>query len=159
MTLLGASDIEIISCCSVAKSCLTLCYIMDCSIPGFSVLYYLLEFAKNSCPLSWWCHPTTSSSITPFSFCPQFFPVSGSFPMSRFFTAGGQSTGASASVLPTNIQDWFPLGLIGLISLLSKGLSKVFPSTIQKQRFFGAQPSLWSNSHIHIWLLKNHSID
>ena len=82
---------------------------------------------SNSCPLSWWCHPTISSSVIPFSTCLQSFPASGSFPVSRLFTPGGHSTGASAlaSVLPVNIQDWFPLGLTGLISLLSKGLSRV----------------------------------
>ena len=78
---------------------------------------------SNSCPLSWWCHPTISSSVLPFSSCPQSFPASGSFLMGQLFTSGGQSIGASASalVLPVNIQGWFPLGLIGLISLLSKG--------------------------------------
>ena len=81
---------------------------------------------SNSCASSWWCHPTISSSVTPFSWL-QSFPASGSFPVSRLFTPGGHSTGASAlaSVLPVNIQDWFPLGLTGLISLLSKGLSRV----------------------------------
>ena len=83
---------------------------------------------SNSCPSSWWCHPTISSSVVPFSSCPQSFPASGSFQMSQLFTWGGQSIGASASasVLPKNIQDWFPLGLTGLISLVSKGLSRVF---------------------------------
>jgi len=83
---------------------------------------------SNSCPLSWWCHPTISSSVDPFSSCLQFFPASGSFPMSQFFTSGGQSIGvsASASVIPMNIQDWFPLGWTGLIFLQSKGLSRVF---------------------------------
>ena len=86
--------------------------------------------------------------------CLQSFPASGSFPVSQLFASGGQSIGASASVLPMNIQDWFPLGLTGLISLLSKGLSSVFSSTtIWKRQFFSAQPSLWSNSHIHTWLL------
>ena len=81
---------------------------------------------SNSCPLSRWCHPTISSSVAPFSSCPQSFPASGSFPMSRFFELDGQSTraSASASVLPMTIQGWFPLGLTGLISLLSKGLSQ-----------------------------------
>ena len=109
----------------------------------------------NSCPSSWWCHPTISSSVVPFSFCPQSFPASGSFLMNQVFTSGGQSTGASvsASVLPMNIQGWFPLGLTGWISLQSKGLSRVFSSTtVQKHQFFSAQPSLWSNSHIHTWL-------
>ena len=84
----------------------------------------------NSCPLGWWCHPTISSSAVPFSSCLQSFPASGSFPMSQLFASGGQSIGASASalVLPMNIQDWFPLGLTGLISLQSKGLSRVFPA-------------------------------
>ena len=110
---------------------------------------------SNSCPLSWWHYPTTSSSVTPYSFCPQSFPASGSFPMSQLFALGGQSIGASASVLPMSIQGLFPLGLIGLISLLSKGLLRVFSSTaICKHEFFGAQPSLWSNSHIHNWLLE-----
>ena len=86
---------------------------------------------SNSCPLSWWCHPTILSSLVLFSFCLQSFPASGSFQMSWFFTSGGQSIGVSAStsVLPMNIQDWFPLGLTGLISLQSKGLSRVFSNT------------------------------
>ena len=109
----------------------------------------------NSCPLSWWCHPTISSSIAPFSSCPQSFPASGSFLMSRLFASGGQSirASASASVLPMNIQGWFPLGLTGLLSLQSKGLSRVF-STVQKHQFFGDQPSLWSKFHICTWLLE-----
>ena len=110
---------------------------------------------SNSCPLSWWCYPTISSSVTPFSSCLQSFPASGSFPTSQLFTSDGQSIGASVSVLPINIQDWFPLGLTGLISLLPKGLSKVFSSTtIPKHQFFSAQSSLWSYSHICIWLLE-----
>ena len=110
---------------------------------------------SNSCPLSWWCHPTISSSVVPFSSCLQSFPVSGSFLMSRLFTSGGQSIGASASVLPMNIQGWFPLGWIGLISFQSKGLSRVFSNTaVWKHKFFGARPSLWSNSHICTWLLE-----
>ena len=101
---------------------------------------------SNSCPLSQWCHPTISSSVVPFS-CLLSFPASGSFPVSQFFTSGGQSIGASASVLPMNIQDWFPLGWTGLFSLQSKGLSRVFSNTtIQKHQFFGAQFSLQSNS-------------
>ena len=90
---------------------------------------------SNSCPSRWWCHPTISSSVVPFSSCPQSFPASGSFPMSQCFASGGQSIGvaASASVLPINIQDWFPLGLTGWISLLSKRLSRVlFSTTVQK---------------------------
>ena len=112
---------------------------------------------SDSCPSSWWCHPTISSSVTPFSSCPQSFPASGSFPMSWLLASGGQSIGdsASASVLPMNIQDWFPLGWTGLITLLSKGLSRVFSSTtIWKHLFFSAQPALWSNSLILKWLLE-----
>ena len=112
---------------------------------------------SNSCPSSQRCHPTISSSVIPFSSCLQSFPTSGSFQMSQFFSSSGQSIGVSpsASVLPMNIQNWFPLGLTGLISLLSKGLSRVFSSmTIQKHQFFGTQLSLWSNSHIHRWLLE-----
>ena len=112
---------------------------------------------SNSCPLSWWCHPTISSSVIPFSSRLQSFPASESFPMSQFFSSVGQSirVSASASVLPINIQDWFPLGLTGLISLQSKGLSRVFSNTtVQKHQFFSAQLSLWFNSHIHTWLLK-----
>ena len=111
---------------------------------------------SNSCPLSWWCHPTISSSIVPFS-CLQSFPASGFFQMSQFFAWGGQSIGVSAlaSVLPMNTQDWSPLGWTGWISLQSKGLSRVFSNTtVQKHQFFGTQLSLWSNSHIHIWLLE-----
>ena len=110
---------------------------------------------SNSWPLSQWCHPTIS--VTAFSSCLQSFPASGSFQMSQFFTSGGQCIGASASasVLPMNVQGWFLLGLTDLISLQSKGLSRVFSSTtVQKFQFFGAQPSLWSNSHIHTWLLE-----
>ena len=97
---------------------------------------------SNSCPWSWWCHPTISSSVIPFSSCLQSFPVAGSFQMSQFFTSGGQRIGASdsASVLTKNIQDWFPLGLTGLISWQSKGLSRVFSNTtVQKHQFFSAQ--------------------
>ena len=110
---------------------------------------------SNSCPLSQGCHPTISSPVVPF--CLQSFPPSRSFSVSWFFESGGQSTGvsASASVLPVSIQDWFPLRLTGLTSLLSKGLSWVFSNTIvQKHQFYGTQPSLWSNSHIHTWLLQ-----
>ena len=99
----------------------------------------------NSCPLSWGCHPTISSSVVPFSSCLQLFPTSGSFQMSQLFASGGQSIGvlASASVLPMNIQKRFPLGWTGWISLQSKGLSRVFSNiTVQKHQFFGAQLSL-----------------
>ena len=111
----------------------------------------------NSCPLSWWCHPTISSSVVPFSFCLQTCPASRSFQMSQLFTSGGQSirTSASTSVLPVNTQDWSPLGWTGWISLQSKGLSRVFSNTtVQKHQFFGAQPSSQSNSHIHTWPLE-----
>ena len=112
---------------------------------------------SNSCPLSQWCHPTISSSVVPFSSCLKSFPASGSFPMSQFFTSGGQSIGVSpsASALLMNIQDWFPLGLTGWIFLQSKGLSRVFSNTtVQKHQFFSAELSLQSNSHIHTWLLE-----
>ena len=112
---------------------------------------------SNSCPLSRWCHPAISSSVVPFSPCPQSLPATGSFPMSQLFAWGGQSIGvsASASVLPMNTQDWSPLKWTGWIFLQSKGLSRVFSNTIvQKHQFFGAQPSSQSNSHIHIWPLE-----
>ena len=112
---------------------------------------------SKSCPLSQWCHPNISSSVVPFFFCLQSFPASESFPMSRLFASGDQSIGASAStsVLPMTILVWFPLGLTGLISLLSKGLSRVFSSiTVRKGQFFSSQPSLWSNSHLCTWLLE-----
>ena len=100
------------------------------------------------------CRPAISSSDALFFFCPQSFPASGTFPMNHLFTSNDQNTGASASasasILPMNIQDRFPLGLIGWISLQSKGLSRVFfNTTVQKHQFFGAQPSSQSNSHIH----------
>ena len=115
---------------------------------------------SNSHSLSQWCHPTISSFVISFSSQSsplQSFPALGSFQMSQFFTLGGQRIGvsASASVLPINLQDWFILGLTGLISLQSKGLSRVFSSTTTwKHQFFGTQPSLWSNSHIHTRLLE-----
>ena len=109
---------------------------------------------SNSCPLSWWCHPTISSSVVSFSSCLQSLPASGSFPMSQFFTSGGQNIGALVSVLLMSIQDWFPLGSTGLMSLQSKGLSRVFSTTVQKHQFFGTQLSSQSNSHIHTWPLE-----
>ena len=103
---------------------------------------------SNLCPLSWWCHPTIPSSVIPFSSHLQSFPATGSFQTSQLFVLGGQSIGVSAStsVLPMNTQDWFPLGWtpLGWISLQSKGLSRVFNTTVQKHQFFGPQPSLWS---------------
>ena len=111
----------------------------------------------NLCASSWWCHPAISSSVVPFSSCPQFLPASESFPMSQLFTWGGRSIGvsASASILPMNTQDWSSLEWTGWISLQSKGLSRVFSNTtVQKHQFFGAQLSSQSNSHIRTWPLK-----
>ena len=112
---------------------------------------------SNSRSSSRWCHPAISSSVVPFSSCPQSLPASESFPVSQLFAWGGQSTGVSAltSVLPMNTQDWSPLGWTGWIFLQSKGLSRVFSNiTVQKQQFFGPQLSSQSNSHIHTWLLE-----
>ena len=114
-----------------------LCDPMDCSTPGFPVLFPKVfpklfpKVCSNSCPLSQWCPPTISSSVVPFSSCFQSFPASGSFPVSQLFTSGGQSVGVSAlvSVLLMNIQGWFTLGLISLICLQFKGLSRVFSNT------------------------------
>ena len=139
-------------CCSVAKSCLT--FVMPWNV---RLLCPLLSPAvcPNSRPLSRWCHPTISSSVTPFSFCPQSFPEAGSFPMSKFLVLGSPSFTAAASVLPLNIEGWFPLGLTSLIALLSKGVSRVFSSTTMRMhQFCGTRPSLWSNSQIHTWLLE-----
>ena len=113
---------------------------------------------SNSCPSSRWCHPAISSSVFPFSSCPQSLPASESFPMSQLFVWGGQSTGVSAlaSVFPKKNQDWSPLEWTGWISLQSKGFSRVFSNTtVQKHQFFGTQLSLQSNSHIHTWSLEN----
>ena len=115
---------------------------------------------SDSCPSSQWCHPTVSSSVISFSSCLQSFQASGSFQISQFFASGGQRIGvsASASVLPMNIQDWFPLGLTGLISLQFKGLSKVFSNTtVQMHQFFGAQLYGLTLTSIHDW--KSHSFD
>ena len=141
--------------------------LFDCSVVSDSLWHHGLEHSRlpcpslspevcsKSCPLSQWCHPTISSFITPFSSLLQSFPVSESFLVSQFFASGGQSIGASASVLPMNIQYWFPLGWTGWISLLSKGLQGVFSSTtVWKHQFFSTQLTLWSNSHIHTWLLE-----
>ena len=108
----------------------------------------------NPCSLSQWCHPTVSSSVVPFSPCPQSFPASGSFKMSQLFESDGQNIGVltSTSVLPMNIPGWFPLVLLGLLSLLCKEFSGVFSSTtIWRHQFFSSQPSLRSNSHICTW--------
>ena len=112
---------------------------------------------SNSYPLSRWCHPTISSSVVPFSYHLQSFPASGSFPVAQFFASDSQNIGVSvsASVLPMNIQDWSPLGWTGWISLPSKGLSRIYSNTtVQKHQFFSTPLSLYSNSHIHTWLLE-----
>ena len=112
---------------------------------------------SDSRPLSRWCYPAISTSVIPFSFCPQSLPASGSFPMSQLFTWGGQSTGVSAlaSFLPMNTQGWSPLEWIGWTSLQSKGPSRVFSNTtVQKHQFFSVQLSSQSNSHIYTWLLE-----
>ena len=133
---------------------------MDCSTPGFPVRHSL-GVCSDSCPLSWWCCLTISSAAL-FSVCLQSFPASGSFPSSQLFTSGGQCirASASASVLPVNVQGWFPLGLTGLISLQSKGLSRGFSSTtVQKHEFFSVKllygPTLTSMNNY--W--KNHSFN
>ena len=140
--------------------------LFNCSVVSDSLQPHGLQHARlpcpspfpgacsNLCPLNWWCHPTILSSVIRFSSCPQSFPASGSFLMNQLFASGGQSIGASASesVLSMIIQDWFPLGLTGLI-LQSKELSSAF-SKVPKHQFFGVLPSLWSNSHIHTWLLE-----
>ena len=114
------------------------------------------EACPNSCPSSQWCHPTISSSVIPSSSCLQSCPALGPFPMSQFFTSGGQSIEAlpSASVLPMNIQDWFPLGWTDLISFSPRDSQESSPTTVQKHQFFGAQHSLWFNAHTHTWLLE-----
>ena len=149
MTKMTSPWSPLLCCCSVTKTYPNSLWphglqhtSLPCSSPSPRV-------CSNLYPLSWWCHPTILSSVTLFS-CPQPFPASGCFPKSQFFTSGGQSIGVSASVLPMNIQGWFPLGLTGLISLQSKGPSRVFSSTtVWKHQLFGTQPSLWSNSYIH----------
>ena len=142
-------------------SCIRLCHPMDCSTPGFPVHYQHLELAQTY--VHWVgdvnqpSHHLSSPSPPAFN----LFHHQDLF-LSQFFTSDGQSIGASAStsVLPMNIQDWFLLWFTGLISLQSKGLSRVFTNTtVQKHQFFGVQLSLWSNSHIHTWLLKNHRFD
>ena len=140
--------------------------LFSCSVLSESLWFHGLQHARlpcpspspgaclNSSPLSGWCHPTISYSAALFSFCLPFFPAPQYFPRSQLFTSGGQRIGVSVSVLPMNIQGWFPLGLTGLI-LQSKGLSRVFSSTtVRKHQFFNTQPSLWSNSHLHTWLLE-----
>ena len=145
-----------ISFSSVAQSCLAFCNPRDCSTPGFPVYHSPPELTQTH------VHRVgdaiqPSHPVIPFSSCLQPFPASRSFPMSQFFASGSQSIGVSAStsVLPMNIQDWFPLGLTGWISLQSKGLSRVFSNTtVQKHQCFSTQLSSQSNSHIHTWLLE-----
>ena len=140
----------------VTQSCLTLCNPHGLQHTGLPCPVPTPRACSNSCPSSWWCHPTISSSVLLF-FLPSTFPSIRSFPVSQFFTSVCQMIGVSAStsVLQLNIQDWFPLGLTGWISLQSKGLSRVFSNTtVQKHQFFGTQLSLQFNSHIHTWLLE-----
>ena len=140
---------------SVSQSCPTLCKPMNHSTPGLPVHHQLPEFTQTHVHHQW-CHQATSSSVVPFPSCPQSLPASESFPLSQLFTWDGQSTGVSAlaSFLPKKSKGWSPLEWTGWISLQSKGLSRVFDNTtVQKHQFFGAQPSLWSNSHIRTWLL------
>ena len=152
------------SSCELSKMQCTLLLLFSCSVVSDSLWPHGLQHARfpcpspapgicsNSCPLNLWYHPDISSSVVPFSSCLQPFPASESFLMSQLFTWVGQSIGvsASASILLMNIQDWFPLGLTGLISLKSKGPSRIFSiTTVQKHQFFGIQLFLWSNSHIH----------
>ena len=142
--------------------------LFSCQVVSNSLWPHGLQFARppcpspsvrvclSSCPLNGWCRPTILSSVAFFS-CSQSSLASGSFPVSWLFPSGSQSIGTSAlaSVLPMNIQGWFPLGLTGLFSLLSTGFSKVFSSnTVWKHQFFRILTSLWSNSHIHTWLLE-----
>ena len=150
---------------SVTQSCLTVCDPMNHSTPGLPV--HLLASTptpgihSDSHPSSQSCHPATLSFVFPFSSCPQSLPASESFPMSQLFAWSGQSTGvsASASFLPKNTQGWSPSEWTGWISLQSKGLSRVFNTTVPKHQFFSAQPSSQSNSHLHTWPVKNHSLD
>ena len=130
---------------SSAQSCPTLCDPMNRSMPGLPVPSPTPGVYSNSCASSWWFYPAISSSVIPFSSCPQSLPASGSFPMSQLFSWGGQSIGvsASASVLPMNTQDWSPLGWTGWMSLQSKGLFRVSSNTtVQKHQFFRARLSL-----------------
>ena len=145
-----------------SRSYPTLCNPMDCSTPGFPVLHHLLAVCSNPCLLSQWCHSTILSSVAPFSSCPQSFPASGSFPMNQLFTSGGQSIGtsASASVLPMNIQGWFPLGWTGLISLQSKGSQESSPASQFKSINSSALSLLYGPALTSIrnyW--KDHSFD
>ena len=135
--------------CSVIKSSPALCHPMDCSTPGFSVLHYLLEFAQTHA-LCQWCYPSISSSVDPFSSCLLSFPASGSFLVNQFFASGN----FSFSISPSNEYS----GLISFSWLVwsccPRGSRVFFSTTVWKHQFFGTQPSLWSSSHIHTWLLE-----
>ena len=151
-----SASLKLMPFSSVTQSCLTLCNLRDCSTLGFPVHHQLPQLAHTH--VHWVDDAIISSSVIPFSSCPQSLPASGSFPMSQLFTSGGQRIGVSvsASVLPMNTQDWSPLGWTGWISLQPKGLSRVFSNTtVQKHQFFGTQLSLWSSSHIHTCDLKS----
>ena len=122
---------------------------------AFTVCHQTPRAHSDSCPSSQWCHPPISSSVVPFSSCPQSLPASGSFPMSQLFAWGSIGVSASASFLPVNTQDWSPLEWTGWISLQSRVLSRVLSNTtLQKHQFFSTQPSSQSNSHIHTWPLE-----
>ena len=143
-----------VGCCSVAQSCPNLCNPMDCSTSGFPVIHYLLELAQTHVH---WVGDAIQPSHPLLSLSPPAFNLSQHQGLFQWVSSLHQVVGASASasVLPMNIQGWFPIGLTDLLSLLSKGLSRVFSSTIVwKHQFFGAQPSLWSNCHIRTWLLE-----
>ena len=150
-----------ICCCFVIQSCPTLCKPMDCIMPGFPVLHHLPELAQTHVHSAGDTiqpsHPLSSPYLPTFKLSKH-----QSFPMNQFFASGSERIGSSSSVsvLPMNIQEWFPLGLTGLISLQSKGLSRVFSNTtVWKHQFFSAQPSLWSNSHVCTWLLEKLLVD
>ena len=152
---LSGSILVCCCCCSVSKSCLTLRHhgLQHSRLPCPSLAPGV---CSNSCPLSWWCYLTISSSAAPFSFCLPSFPASESFLMSWLFASSGQSIGtsASASVLSMNFQGWLPLGLTGLISLKFKGLPKAFSSTtVWKHQLFGFSLLFWSSSHIHTLIM------
>ena len=145
---------------SVAQSCPTLCNPMDCSTPGFPGPLLSPGVCSNSCPLTWWCHPAISSSVAPFFSCPQSFPASGSFPVSWLFTSGGQSIGASASVLLVNEYsglfsfriDWLDLFAV------QRTLKSILQHHSSKASFFGTKPSLWSNSHTPTYVTSGKTI-
>ena len=156
------SNLVVQFCCfSVTYSCLTLCRPQGLQQARHSCPLPSNGACSNSCSLSQWCHPIISSSVIPFPSYLQSSPASGSFPVSQFFPSGGQSIGvsASASVLPLNIPDWFPLELTGLFLAVQGTLKSLLHTTVRNFQFFSSQPSLWSNCHIHTWLLKNRSFD